>query len=114
MRVAYTCEVPEPGPSVVLGRTVYRIVQEGLTNARKHAPGTAVTVLLDGGAGADLHVRITNPDSDGGRPASARGGTGMGLVGIGERVALVGGRVEHGTAARGAGFRLEAWLPWPA
>jgi signal transduction histidine kinase len=35
----------------------------------------------------------------------------MGLVGVAERVALVGGRVEHGPAA--GGFRLEAWLPWP-
>ncbi|SNT64584.1 Signal transduction histidine kinase [Asanoa hainanensis] len=114
--IDYTCQVPEGGPSVVLGRTVYRVVQEGLTNARKHAPGAPVEVLLDGGDGAELRVRITNPV--GARPAAAPGGSGMGLIGVGERVALVGGRVEHGPcgsssgSSTGSGFRLEAWLPW--
>ncbi|MEV0718232.1 histidine kinase [Asanoa sp. NPDC050611] len=108
MAVTYTCRLPEPGPSVVLGRTAYRVVQEGLTNARKHSPGAAVDVLLDGTAGGDLRIRITNPVAPG--PLAAPG-TGLGLVGIGERVALVGGRVEHGPDD---GFRLEAWLPWPA
>jgi signal transduction histidine kinase len=112
MTVSYTCQVPEAGPSVVLGRTVYRLVQEGLTNARKHAPGTAVEVLLDGVAGADLRVRIRNPyPRKTGQPTVP--GAGMGLIGIGERVALVGGRVEHGPDPRGDSFRIEAWLPWP-
>ncbi|GIF63258.1 two-component sensor histidine kinase [Asanoa ishikariensis] len=106
MTVGYTCRVPERGPSVVLGRTVYRVVQEGLTNARKHAPGEPVEVLLDCAADAELRVRITNPAG----PVSPPGGAGMGLIGVGERVALVGGRVEHGPSA--GGFRLEAWLPW--
>src|SRR5439155_22952903 len=48
MAIRYTCRVPPVGPSVVLGRTAYRFVQEGLTNARKHAPDSAVEVLLDG------------------------------------------------------------------
>ncbi|MDG4826469.1 histidine kinase [Asanoa sp. WMMD1127] len=109
MAVTYTCRVPEPGPSVVLGRTAYRVVQEGLTNAGKHAPGAAVRVVLDGAPGGDLLVRITNPL--GVAPATVPG-AGMGLVGIAERVALVGGRVEHGPATDG--FRLEARLPWPA
>ncbi|MEV4619453.1 histidine kinase [Asanoa sp. NPDC049573] len=109
MTVSFTCEVEPSGPSVVLGRTLYRVVQEGLTNARKHAPGAAVAVLLDGAAGADLRVRITNPLGD---APPAGPGAGMGLVGIAERVALAGGRVEHGPD--GAGFRVEAWLPWPA
>ncbi|MEV4538723.1 histidine kinase [Asanoa sp. NPDC049518] len=105
MTVVYRCQVPAAGPSVVLGRTVYRVVQEGLTNARKHAPGEPVEVLLDGAAGADLRIRITNSG-----PVVRGGGAGMGLIGVGERVALVGGRVEHGPSA--SGFRLEAWLPW--
>ncbi|GIF75461.1 two-component sensor histidine kinase [Asanoa siamensis] len=107
--VTYTCEVPSPGPSVVLGRTAYRVVQEGLTNARKHSPGAVVRVRVDGRAGADLRVLVTNPVSGGGPVVP---GAGVGLVGIGERVALVGGRVAHGPSADG--FRLEAWLPWPA
>jgi signal transduction histidine kinase len=109
MTVGYTCTVAAGGPSVVLGRTAYRIVQEGLTNARKHAPGTAVRVLLDGEPGADLRIRISNPC-----PAPfARAevpGAGMGLVGVSERAELAGGRVEYGP--HGEEFRLEARLPW--
>jgi signal transduction histidine kinase len=103
--------VPVAGQSVVLGRTAYRFVQEGLTNARKHAPGTAVQVLLDGTAGEDLRITITNPcTGTSGRPAIPGGG--MGLIGLGERVALAGGRVEYGVDRDT--FRLQAWLPWPA
>jgi signal transduction histidine kinase len=109
--VSYTCAVPEGGPSVVLGRTAYRIVQEGLTNARKHAPGAEVRVVLDGAPGAELRILLTNPcPAPAGRPAVP--GAGMGLVGVSERVAMAGGTVEHGP--HGADFRLEARLPWPA
>jgi signal transduction histidine kinase len=109
--VDYTCAVPVFGPSAVLGRTAYRLIQEGLTNARKHAPGTPVRIRLDGSAGSELRIRITNPHP--GRTAGAAvPGAGLGLVGVGERVALAGGRVEYGPA--GADFRLEARLPWPA
>jgi signal transduction histidine kinase len=110
MSVGYTCAVPAGGPSVVLGRTAYRIVQEGLTNARKHAPGTAVRVLLDGGPGAELRIRISNPYP---RQASGPGvpGAGMGLVGVSERAALAGGHVEYGR--QDDHFQLEARLPWP-
>jgi len=126
MTVEYSCEIPAAGPSVVLGRTAYRLVQEGLTNARKHAPGAAVRVRLDGAAGADLRIRIVNPcpgtasraELPGvglpgvGLPGVGVPGAGMGLVGVGERVALAGGRVEYGP--HDGDFRLEAWLPWPA
>ena len=111
MKVGYTCTVPAGGPSVGLGRTAYRIVQEGLTNARKHAPGTAVRVLLDGGPGADLRIQISNPcPPPAARPAVP--GAGLGLVGVSERAALAGGAVEYGR--QGDDFRLEARLPWPA
>jgi signal transduction histidine kinase len=111
MTVGYTCAVLAGGASVVLGRAAYRIVQEGLTNARKHAPGTAVRVLLDGGPGAGLRIRISNPVP---RPAArpAVPGAGLGLLGVTERVALAGGDVEYGR--HGGDFRLEARLPWPA
>jgi signal transduction histidine kinase len=107
--VHYTCAVPDGGPSVVLGRTAYRIVQEGLTNARKHAPGSAVRVQLDGEPGTELRISISNP---GPAPAARPDvpGAGMGLVGIGERVALAGGHVRYGP--EGDDFLLEARLPW--
>ncbi|BCJ40549.1 two-component sensor histidine kinase [Actinoplanes ianthinogenes] len=102
-----------------LGRTVYRLVQEGLTNAGKHAPGTTAHVELTGTPGGELHVLIGNPLAAGSRHASAPEsppGAGAGLVGLAERVDLVGGRFRHGVHRDSAGvltFRLEAWLPWP-
>jgi signal transduction histidine kinase len=96
----------------VLGRTVYRVVQEGLTNVRKHAPGQEATVLLGGRRGRNLLVVVINrtgPDTaDPGRIP----GSGSGLVGLRERVQLAGGRLD---AKSGHGrFRLWAVLPWPA
>ncbi|WP_088977674.1 sensor histidine kinase [Micromonospora coxensis] len=96
-----------------VGRSAYRIVQEGLTNARKHAPGALVSVQLAGRPGDGLAVEIRNPWPVGEPPAPAIPGTGTGLVGVAERVSLAGGRLEHGRDATGD-FRLAAWLPWPA
>ncbi|SBT48150.1 sensor histidine kinase [Micromonospora auratinigra] len=111
MTVHYTCRLPSTGAPTGLGRTAYRFVQEGLTNARKHAPDGTVEVLLDGGAGDGVHLSVSNPRAGApGRPAVP--GAGMGLVGLGERVALAGGRIEYGVD--GDTFRLRAWLPWPA
>jgi signal transduction histidine kinase len=111
MTIGYRCEPAAAGPPVVLGRTAYRIVQEGLTNARKHSPGERVDVLIGGAAGAGLRIRVTNPCAPAAR-ASEVPGAGAGLIGVGERVTLAGGRVEYGR--HGDAFRLEAWLPWQA
>jgi signal transduction histidine kinase len=92
-----------------LGRTAYRIVQEGLTNAGKHAPGAAVGVRLSGGPGRGLEVAVTNPLGFGG-PAAP--GAGLGLVGLTERAQLSGGTLEAGAEA--GAFTLRGRLPWPA
>jgi signal transduction histidine kinase len=103
--------VPDP-----VGRTVYRVVQEGLTNARKHAPGEAVLVTLGGGPGRGLDVSIANGMPVPGGVARVAGtgpvpGTGTGLIGLAERLDLAGGTLEH---RRESGeFLLHAWLPWP-
>ncbi|MEU0095077.1 histidine kinase [Kribbella sp. NPDC006257] len=90
-----------------VGRTAYRIVQEGLTNALKHAPGEPVRIRVIGAPGNGLEVEVVNP-------APQRGtGDGQGLRGLTERAALVDGRLEHGRTDAGD-FRLAAWLPWPA
>jgi len=107
-RITLEENVPDPGrvPARV-GRHAYRIVQEGLTNARKHAPGAQVTVSLD--AGAELDVEIVNRLPPG-PPAARLPGSGAGLVGLAERVALLGGTLEHGRTGDGR-FRLRARLP---
>ena len=92
-----------------IGRTAYRVVQEGLTNARKHAAGHPVRVALTGGPGDRLTVRVRN--SIAGAPPRADSG-GHGLVGLTERVRLVGGELDQ---RRGRDtFEIEAQLPWPA
>jgi signal transduction histidine kinase len=91
------------------GRTAYRIVQEGLTNARKHAPGAVVRVTVAGAAGPGLIIEVVNPLPVA-VPQRQIPGTGMGLIGLTERAALAGGRLTHGPG--GGEFRLHAWLPW--
>ncbi|MEV3925535.1 sensor histidine kinase [Actinomadura coerulea] len=107
-RVTLERDVPDPGlvPSRV-GRHAYRIVQEGLTNARKHAPGAEVRVSL--AAGAELDIEIVNAVPPG-PPALPLPGSGTGLLGLAERVALLGGTLEHGRGGDGR-FRLRARLP---
>jgi signal transduction histidine kinase len=99
------------------GRTTYRIVQEALTNARKHAPGAEVRVRVAGSPGEGLTVEVRNDPpavtvaGDDVRDGTPGAGSGQGLVGLAERVALASGRLEHGPTA-GGGWRLWAWLPW--
>jgi signal transduction histidine kinase len=88
-----------------LDLSAYRIVQEGLTNALKHARATRADVVL--GYGPDeLQIEIR----DNGRGLSATDGRGHGLVGIGERVKIYGGEMTTGTA-NGGGFVLSTRLP---
>ncbi len=92
------------------GRTAYRIVQEALTNARKHAAGTSVTVTLSGSEDDGLTVTIRNAAAVG-APRSTLPDSGLGLIGLDERVGLTGGRLRHGRDA-GGGYVVEAWIPW--
>ncbi|MEU8362476.1 histidine kinase [Nonomuraea sp. NPDC048882] len=90
--------------------TAYRVVQEGLTNARKHAPGEPVEVTLSGAPGDTLQIDVRNPAP----PADAAPlvpGSGLGLVGLTERVRLAGGQLDH--QETGGEFLLRARLPWP-
>ncbi|WP_432252619.1 sensor histidine kinase [Streptomyces sp. HNM1019] len=97
-------------PSDVVGRTCYRIVQEGLTNAAKHAPGAPVRITLRGAAGDSLDVSVHNSPATGATappPAS-----GFGLLGLTERVELAGGELDH-RPTPDKGYLLTARLPWP-
>jgi signal transduction histidine kinase len=135
MRVSVRDDTAGAVPDLT-GRTAYRVVQEALTNARKHAPGVEVHVHLAGSPGAGLTVEVRNePSRPGphpdpplpGPPVGERSPTvssgpavvhspgpaaGQGLVGLAERVTLASGRLEYGPAA-GGGWCLRVWLPWP-
>jgi signal transduction histidine kinase len=91
-----------------LARVVHHIVQEGLTNAHKHAPGAPATVSVQRAEDGAVTVTIRNEP-----PAEAPTdlpGSGSGLVGLAERVRLVGGTLHSGPA--GGGWELRAHLPW--
>jgi signal transduction histidine kinase len=89
------------------GRTVYRIVQEGMTNARKHAPGALLTVRISGSPDDGVDVLLRNPIGFG---PSHTPGSGLGLIGLTERAQLRGGRLE--AERDGSTFVLHGWIPW--
>jgi signal transduction histidine kinase len=96
---------PTPLPPGV-DLTAFRILQEALTNVRKHAPGAQTAVLVRY-TGTSLHLRV---DNDGAAsPDTNTNGVGQGLVGMRERVALYGGTLEVGH--RPGGFTVAASLP---
>ncbi|MGY0070786.1 sensor histidine kinase [Streptomyces sp. QTS137] len=110
-KVVLDHRITGPGAAVPasVGRTAYRIVQEALTNARKHAPGAEVVVSVTGGPGEGLAVSVRNPAPAGDVPPVP--GAGQGLIGLTERATLAGGTLEHGPTSDG-GFEVRARLPW--
>jgi signal transduction histidine kinase len=101
-------DLAEPMPDVV-GRTLYRIIQEGITNARKHAPGALLTIEVGGGPERGIDFLLSNPIGFG---PSATPGAGLGLIGLSERAQLRGGRLEH--RRQGKAFVVTGWIPWAA
>ncbi|MFD0252401.1 sensor histidine kinase [Streptomyces sp. NPDC127113] len=100
-------------PPDLVGRTGYRVVQEGLTNAAKHAPDARIRVTLEGAAGDSLRVSVRNsPSTTTTTPAAKPPASGFGLLGLGERVDLAGGELRH-HPTRDDGYLLTARLPWP-
>jgi signal transduction histidine kinase len=111
-------EVRTTGPARpvdgVVGVTAYRIVQESLTNVLRHADARRACVDLAFDADA-LVIRVAD-DGRGpraARPGATNGGGGQGIVGMRERVTVLGGRLETGPAPDG-GFTVEARLPLPS
>jgi signal transduction histidine kinase len=94
--------------STALTRATFRIVQEALTNALKHAPGQPVEVSVRASAATGVQIRVANPLAPGTGPAAP--GTGSGLIGVRERAAHLRGTVDVRIEA---GWHvLEARLPW--
>jgi len=104
LEVTGSPDTPMPDGVVLAG---YRVVQEALTNVVKHASGSSATVRVDYGTDR-LSIEVT--DTGGTHPASADPGSGRGLVGLRERLALYGGTLEAGPRIRG-GYRLSAVIP---
>ena len=107
-----TLDADLPGDVAVpdaVGRTIFRIVQEGTTNARKHAPAAAIRIRISGTPEDGIEVEIRNGLGFGssgtpGRRAGAGRARGAGRA---------GGRATHHGIESGA-FVLTAWLPWAA
>jgi signal transduction histidine kinase len=102
-------DLPDQLPHEV-GRSVLRLVQESLTNVGKHAPDASVVRVLVAVTLSDiLHIRVADDGTQ--RPADPAGGSGgYGLVGMRERVELLGGRFDAGPSGY-VGWSVEAWLP---
>jgi len=103
-----TADLPDPVPDVPdgVGLAAYRIVQEALTNVRKHAgPDAGVELRVAVDRGVTVSVR-----DDGRGAAATADGRGLGLVGMRERAAVHGGTLEAGPAP-GGGFAVSARLP---
>jgi signal transduction histidine kinase len=101
---AQAAELPD-----VIGRTLYRIVQEGMTNAAKHAPGCNLRIDVHGSPEDGVTVELRNPL---GVRLGSTPGAGLGLVGLTERAQLRGGRLE-GRREEGS-WVLRGWIPWAA
>ncbi len=100
-------ELPPLAPEVDLAG--YRVIQESLSNARRHAPGATVTIHV----GVDheaVRLEVRNDDAPAGSLPSAGGAGGFGLLGMRERVELLGGSLDAGPL-RGGGWRVRAVLP---
>jgi signal transduction histidine kinase len=98
MTVTLTGEPPRQG---LADQAVRRVVREALTNAARHAPGAPVVIAFTEGK-HQVAVRITNP-------AQGEGTTGSGLIGLQERLRLLGGRLDAGY--RDGTFQLTALVP---
>jgi signal transduction histidine kinase len=111
LKVTYDDRLDAAGSDLpdVVGRTVYRIVQEGMTNAARHAPGAALRIELSGSREHGVSVELRNPL---GLRQPRTPGAGLGLVGLSERAELRGGRLE-GRREDGA-WVLRGWIPWAA
>ena len=107
VRVAVHGDVVALPPGIDL--TAYRIVQEALTNARRHAPGAIVDLELR--FAPDVLRVLVRDDGPGPAEHGPAHPSGHGILGMHERVAMVGGTLRIGAGRSGSGFAVEARLP---
>lgn len=106
LNATLTIEGQRPGMPAAVDRTVYRIVQESLTNVARHADAATASVRIDCRPDA-LAIRV---DDDGRATPAADPVPGLGLLGMRERVTALGGRLRAGPRG-GGGFTVQAELP---
>lgn len=112
MTISYQ-EPAEPLPPMpdAISRAAYRVVQEGITNVARHAPEAAATVTLAATESeemaSELWVTVSNGPSASGESSA---GAGLGLIGLTERIELLGGTLEHDATSQG--FQLQARIPF--
>ncbi|GAA1778818.1 sensor histidine kinase [Leucobacter iarius] len=103
--------VPDPescDPRVA--HAAFRLVQEAISNLRRHAPSSALHLEVRGGPETGLTLRTANwPEPGGGTPSTVGGGNG--LLGMAERAELLGGVFQAGATTEGS-FAMYCWLPW--
>ena len=103
--------VSDPGScDTRVAHAAFRIVQEAISNVRRHAPAAALHLDVRGGPGAGLTLRTVNWLDRGGGPPPTVGG-GNGLIGMAERAELLGGTFQAGLTTEGS-FAMHCWLPW--
>jgi len=101
---------PSPYTSAVVGRTAYRVVQEALTNIRKHAPGARAQIEVSFCEDRVLLSIHNGPPTGTADTALTGSGSGAGLLGLRQRVEMLGGTLTAQPADDG-GFRIDATLP---
>ncbi|MCQ6244339.1 histidine kinase [Streptomyces malaysiensis] len=113
VRVNLTVDVEASELSPAVGAAAYRIVQEALTNAVRHAPGTRVRITLVRDE-AELCVAAVDEGPSGEGPPVTAGAAepGYGIVGMRERARSVSGTLTAGPREDGPGFAIRAALPW--
>lgn len=110
VRSSVLVDAPGSCPPEV-AHAAYGVVQEGLSNARRHATGAPVTVNVHGAPGDGLTVSVVNQAPRGARHPAQRG-TGHGILGMRERVLIAGGELDAVPLDDG-GFSVAARIPWP-
>ena len=105
-----TCHLPDNFDQIPgrLGTVAFRIVQEGLANAIKHAPGAPIEVTIT--QPSNLRITVTNEPTPRRDRAPAAPGSGHGIAGLAERVHAVHGTLTSGPTPQG-GWQLNAELP---
>jgi two-component system sensor histidine kinase UhpB len=104
----FRVDVPEESFGELIDGTVYRVVQESLSNAVRHASPKVIGIEVKVNPDGSIDIRVTD---DGGGLRTSGGGSGFGIVGMQERVATLGGRLEVANRRDGTGVVVYAHLP---